>query len=250
MATGLDEIALITESGKTVSKAEEEKASSLMQQRLSGIPMAYIIEKKEFYGHEFHVTPSVLIPRPDTETLVECAIELAKNFSHPTILDLCTGSGAIATSVSYALSTPVAISDISEEALAIAKANYKAIIGTFPEARCGNLLEPWQDCKFNLILSNPPYLTDAWYEETDKDVKAEPRIAFLGGGSDGLDIIRDIISSAPAVLDKGGYLALEIDYRQAEICGSLLEKNGFEEISIVKDLANKERVIYGRRLPE
>ena len=246
LATGLDAIAQITKSRRNVTAEEEAKAMNFLNERLSGTPMAYITGEKEFYGHSFHVTPSVLIPRPDTETLVEKAVEIAKNFPCPRILDLCTGSGAIAASVSYALSMPVAISDISPDALAIARENYRIITGKEAEWREGDLLNPWKGEHFDMILSNPPYLTASWYEETDSCVKSEPEIAFLGGGNDGLDIIRKIIATSPDILNKGGYLMLEIDYRQSEICGSLLEKSGFSEISVLRDLAGKERVIYGR----
>ena len=175
---------------------------------------------------------------------------LFPGFQNPRILDLCTGSGAIAASVAYALSIPVSFSDISDSALSIAKENYKTITGMDGDGRLGNLFEPWNGSSFDIIISNPPYLTDIWYEETDKDVKAEPVNAFIGGGEDGLGLIRAIIAFAPEYLSESGILALECDYRQMGICGSLLEKSRFTDIHIIKDLADKERVIYGRRLPE
>lgn len=250
LATGLDDIHQITESGMELSKKEEEEALRLMERRLKGTPMAYITGEKEFYGHSFKVSPSVLIPRPDTETLVEEALAASSLFPSPAILDLCTGSGAIASSIAYALKKPVAFSDISEEALAIAKENYRRITGEEPDARCGSLFAPWKGHLFDIIVSNPPYLTDSWYQETDKDVKAEPLLAFIGGGEDGLSLIRSIISSSPLFLNEGGFLMLECDYRQTGICGSLLEKSGFTDIRIVKDMAGKERVVYGRRFSE
>ena len=250
LATGLDEIHQITESGMEISKEMYDKAESLLRMRLEGIPMAYITGEKEFFGHTFHVNPSVLIPRPDTETLVETAIKLARNFREPRILDLCTGSGAVGTSIAYALSRDVAISDLSENALKIAAENYLRITGKQPDARLGNLLAPWKGSVFDIIATNPPYLTDRWYEETEISVKKEPEMAFLGGGDDGLAIIREIIASSPDFLSPNGVLAIECDYRQIEICGSLLKINGFSDIHIVKDLGDKERVIYGRRLPE
>ncbi len=250
LATGFDDIHQITCSEAEIDESTCEKAFSLLSKRLSGTPMAYITGEKEFYGHSFLVSPAVLIPRPDTETLVETVISLSSRFDDPEILDLCTGSGAIAASVAYALSSPVSFSDISPEALEIAKENYRRITGKEGDGRLGSLFQPWAGCVFDIIASNPPYLTDLWYEETDKDVKAEPVTAFIGGGEDGLGLIRSIIETAPSHLKENGILALECDYRQMRICVSLLERNGFTDIQIVKDLADKERVIYGRRLPE
>ena len=216
--------------------------------RLEGVPMAYITGKKEFYGYTFSVNSDVLIPQPDTEILVETALGALKG--NEKVLDICTGSGAIGASIAFALRRPVALSDISEDALRIARENYRNITGSDADARCGNLLEPWQGSTFDIIATNPPYLTKSWYEETEKDVKAEPMGAFIGGGEDGLSLIRSIISSSPEFLSPNGVLAIECDYRQTRICGRLLENNGFTDIHIVKDLADKERVIYGRRLPE
>lgn len=250
LATGLDEIHQITESARVITDDMHEKALSILGKRLSGTPMAYITGEKEFYGHVFKVTPSVLIPRPDTETLVECAIESSRDFRKPRILDLCTGSGAVAASVAYELKLPVALSDISPAALEIAKDNYRRIVGEMPDARLGDLFEPWRGSAFDIIVSNPPYLTDSWYEETEQDVKAEPVNAFIGGGPDGLDLIRNIVGKAKEFLSPNGILALECDYRQIGICGSLFENNGFSDVHSIRDLANKERVIYGRRLPE
>ena len=250
LATGLNDVKQITESGSDVSKEAEEKAFEILEMRLSGMPMAYISGEKEFYGHSFHVTPDTLIPRPDTETLVDTVLTLAAESESPEILDLCTGSGAIAASVAYALKRDVAFSDISKNALEIAKENYERITGRKGDGRLGSLFMPWSGMQFDIIASNPPYLTDKWYEETDKDVKAEPESAFIGGGADGLDLIREIVATAPSYLRNNGILAMECDYRQIGICGSLLEKSGFRDIHSVRDLAGKERVIYGRRLSE
>ena len=128
----------------------------------------------------------------------------------------------------------------------IAIENYRTICGQVPDAREGNLLEPWKDKKFDIIVINPPYLTDNWYIETDKDVKAEPVAAFIGGDDDGLGLIRRIISESPDYLKENGYLAIECDYRQIALCANLLRMRGFSSIGVDKDLSGKERVIYGR----
>ena len=246
LATGLDDIHQITESGKEITDEEKDKAFSLLAKRLSGTPMAYITGEKEFYGHVFSVNHATLIPRPDTETIVERAIEIAKTIEKTRILDLCTGSGAIGASIAYALSSDVALSDISEDAIEMASGNYERICGKAPDARVGSLFEPWHGEKFDMIVTNPPYLTDKWYEDTDKDVKAEPVAAFIGGGDDGLDLIRCIIEKSPEFLSEHGYLLIECDYRQIALCGNLLRTRGFSSIGIDRDLAGKERVIYGR----
>ena len=250
LATGLDEIHQITESSMKLDDETVRKAEKLLETRLSGVPMAYITGEKEFYGLPFHVSDSVLIPRPDTEILVDTAIELSRNFSNPRILDLCTGSGAVGSAIAHELSLSVALSDISEKALSTAKENYLRNTGHEAYAREGNLFEPWTGSIFDIIVSNPPYLTESWYEETEKDVKAEPRLALVGGGDDGLDIIRKIILKAPSYLSEDGFLAIECDYRQTDICGKLLKMAGFSDIQIRKDLAGKERVVYGRRNPQ
>ena len=180
----------------TDDKAEE--IDSMLDKRLSGFPMAYIIGEKEFYGLTFKVTPDVLIPRPDTEIIVQKAIEIAKSKKKESnndiaILDLCTGSGAIATAIAYETGEDVSFSDVSQRALDIAIYNYKNIIGRTPNARLGSLFSPWEKAPFDIIVTNPPYLTDKWYLETAIEVKKEPKLALLGHGDDGLDLIRSII---------------------------------------------------------
>ncbi|MDY5931471.1 MAG: peptide chain release factor N(5)-glutamine methyltransferase [Candidatus Ornithospirochaeta sp.] len=245
-ATGFDQLRQIAEGSSEIPDEKCKEAFDMLSRRLSGTPMAYITGKKEFYGNTFSVSPSVLIPRPDTETLVEAALDKARLFSSARILDLCTGSGAVGVSIAKASGLDVFLSDISEDALSIASQNYRTIIGHDGDIRKGSLFEPWKGMRFDIIASNPPYLTEKWWEETERDVKAEPLIAFIGHGDDGLDIIRRIIDESPLYLAEGGFLMLECDYRQTSSCAILLENRGFEGISIVKDLAGKERVVYGR----
>lgn len=230
-----------------VGEKDAAEAISLIEKRASGYPMAYITNEKEFYGHSFYVDENVLIPRPDTEVIVEKAIEIAKSENKRRVLDLCTGSGAIGTSIAYEIKQKAAISDISEKALAIARDNYRKITGEEPDARLGDLFEPWDGEVFDIIASNPPYLTEGWYEEVDPDVKKEPKIALVGYGEDGLDIIRRIISGSKRYLAEDGVLLIEGDYRQMEYCAKLFKSEGFEDVAILKDLAGKDRVVYGRR---
>ena len=247
MASGFDDIAQIVHADDEIDADTEAKARRILGKRLSGTPMAYITGEKEFYGLPFSVNEDVLIPRPDTETLVDAAIECASSFENPRILDLCTGSGAVGTAIAHTLSVPVALSDISEKALRTAAENYSRITGREPEARLGSLFEPWEGVSFDIIATNPPYVTDKWYEEVDKDVKTEPKLALIGGGDDGLDIIRKIIAEAPEHLNDGGYLLIECDYRQIALCARIMKQAGLGHIAVKKDLAGKERVIYGRK---
>ncbi len=245
--TGIDRIHQIIDLDKEIEEESADDALRLMKKRASGYPMAYITGTKEFYGHTFCVNESVLIPRPDTETIVETALMIAKRFSSPRILDLCTGSGAIAASLAYELKSDVCLSDISHAALEVAVSNYERITGLKAMKREGDLLSPWLGMQFDIIVSNPPYLTSLWYEEVDEDVKKEPKLALVSDSGDGLDIIRRIIAQSPDYLIKGGYLLLEGDYRQMESCAKILSNSGFADVNIVKDLAGKNRVVYGRR---
>lgn len=233
-----------------VPSEKEQEALALIQKRVQGYPMAYITNEKEFYGNIFYVDENVLIPRPDTEVIVEKTIELSRHFERPRILDLCTGSGAIAASVSKETGLDVAFSDISEKALAIAERNYSKITGKKPISKLGDLLLPWMGHQFDIIASNPPYLTDNWYEEVSEDVKKEPRLALVGFGEDGLDIIRKIVKESKSYLSPGGFLLIEGDYRQMDYCVKLFKSEGFSDAGILKDLAGKERVVYGRRNSE
>lgn len=243
----LSAIQQIMKSEDEISPGEAEEALKLIKKRASGYPMAYMTNEKEFYGNLFYVDENVLIPRPDTEVIVEKTIELSRQFENARILDLCTGSGAIATSVSNATGLDVCFSDISDKALSIAEKNYSAITGKKPHSKLGDLLSPWTGYEFDIIASNPPYLTDDWYEEVSDDVKKEPKLALVGFGDDGLDIIRKIVKDSKDYLVPGGFLLIEGDYRQMDYCVKLFKSEGFSDVGILKDLAGKERVVYGRR---
>ena len=244
---GFSPLKQITDKNEEVSQKTADEATSMMEKRASGYPMAYITGVKEFWGMEFKVNDNVLIPRPDTETLVEVAVDLyIENNLQGEILDLCTGSGAVATAIAKELGKDVKLSDISPSAAETAKENYERLIGRTADIRVGDLFEKWEGCKFSLIVSNPPYLTDTWCNEVDEDVKKEPRLALYGFDEDGLGIIRRIIADSGKFLEKGGYIALECDYRQCSTLAKLLETEGYSGVNIKKDLAGKDRVIYGK----
>ena len=244
---GFSPLKQITDKNEEVSQKTADEATSMMKKRASGYPMAYITGVKEFWGMEFKVNDNVLIPRPDTETLVDVAVDLyIENNLQGKILDLCTGSGAVATSIAKELGKDVKLSDISPSAAETAKENYERLIGRTADIRVGDLFEKWKGCKFSLIVSNPPYLTDTWCNEVDEEVKKEPRLALYGFDEDGLGIIRRIIADSGKFLEKGGYIALECDYRQCSTLAKLLETEGYSGVNIKKDLAGKDRVVYGK----
>jgi len=236
----------------------------LITRRLGGECVAYILGKKEFRGFEFLVNPSVLVPRPDTETLVEAALEIqgtgnsgdgaAADGGRRLVLDLCTGSGAIAISLKREMpELEVWAADISAEALQIAEANAQRLLppdsirflrGNLFEALTASVPRVSVSPLFSLIVSNPPYVPTEEIKTLSREVQKEPRLA-LDGGADGLDIIRKIIAAAPDYLCPGGWLLLEADPGQMKSIAGLLEENGFAGIQTYRDLAGRERVIGG-----
>lgn len=245
---GLSDIQLITRQDQETKPDAAAKILKAADERLEGRPMAYITGEKEFYGYQFHVTEDVLIPQPDTETLVETALSLLKKKENASVLDLCTGSGAIITSLKLEKPEIAAFfSDISKEALKIAEDNYSRLTGENAEARWGDLFSPWTGFSFDMITANPPYVTEKWYEDVSEEVKREPKLAIVDSAHDGLGITGRIIREAPKFLKDDGILILEADYRQHEEIRKLLLLSGFGDIKTERDLAGLERVSYGRK---
>lgn len=215
--------------------------------RAKRMPLAYIIGSRGFYGLEFEVTPAVLIPRPETEILVETTIRLLGE-KPCVIADLGVGSGAIA--VSLAVSLPEAhlyCTDTSHEALDSARRNAeKHGVGDRIHLREGNLLEPLDDLSFDVIVSNPPYIRADEIDLLQPEIALyEPRAA-LDGGRDGFDFFRRIVPESPGFLKLDGFLLVEVGMRQSgEVC-ALFRKNGYLDVHTVNDYAGIERVIVGR----
>ncbi|MGC3963188.1 MAG: peptide chain release factor N(5)-glutamine methyltransferase [Rhodocyclaceae bacterium] len=210
-----------------------------------GEPVAHIIGEREFFGRMFHVTADTLIPRPDTEIAIECALECLHDLASPDVLDLGTGSGVIA--VSLALECPradVTAVDASAAALAVARHN-ASTLGARMRSLAGSWFEPVAGERFHLIVSNPPYIEEQDAHLSRGDVRFEPRTA-LASGADGLDDIRHIVREAPAHLADGGWLVLEHGYDQASRVRALLVQAGFVDVSSRRDLASIERVTSGR----
>lgn len=207
---------------------------------IEGEPIQYILGTQEFMGIEFLVNKNVLIPQPDTEILVEETIKLAKTMNKPKILDLCTGSGAIAVAIKkYMPEAKVWASDISKEALKIAKQNDKENRIKFIES---NLFENIKE-KFDIIVSNPPYIKTEEIKTLSKEVQNEPKLA-LDGGQDGLDFYKKIVKEAIKHLNEDGYLCLEIGEDQREQVTKIIEQtNKYSKPQTIKDLGNNDRVI-------
>jgi len=246
-ATGFSREYILTYPDLPLDKQTLASYKSYIARRCEAQPVAYILGEREFYGRRFAVDPRVLIPRPDTETLVEQAIILLKEKSRPTVLDLCTGSGCIGITIAAEISTShVTLADISEDALAVANQNSHTILQRELESCQGNLFESLQNRKFHMIITNPPYLTGAWYDTTAAQVKREPYLALVGGGEDGLEIIRTIVDEAPDHLEPDGMLLIECDDRQNTKVAGLMEKAGFSSVTSTQDLAGCRRIVWGR----
>lgn len=239
---------IIVNDMEELSKLKEKQYFDAMKLLKSGIPIEHITHQKEFMKLNFFVDSSVLIPRQDTEILVEEVIKIAKKINAKTILDLCTGSGAIGISIAkYLPEVQVVATDISNDALNIARKN-----ATINEVQNqiifinSDLFTNLETQKFDIIVSNPPYVKTKVIENLDVQVKKEPHIA-LDGGEDGLDFYRKIIKESYQYLKYNGYLCLEIGFDQKDdVINIFNEANNFKNIYCKKDLGNNDRVIVGQ----
>lgn len=227
----------------------------LIDRRAEGEPLQYIVGEQEFMGLSFNVNEAVLIPRQDTETLVETALSFAKNKKGSiSILDMCCGSGAIAISMAYFLpKSKLTACDISEAALNVARSNAKK---NGVEKKI-NFIEsdlympvqkkkPMKD-KFDMILCNPPYIPSDVIPTLQREIKDHEPVAALDGGEDGLDFYRKMVTDSAVHLKKGGYILFEIGHDQADEVTALLEEEGcYKDIFTHKDMARSDRVITAR----
>ena len=250
-ALGLDRIRLIVESRRPLAPAELGRFRDLIKRRRGGEPIAYILGRREFFGLEFRVDARVLIPRPDTETLVEVALERTRSRDmFGNALDLCTGSGCVA--IAFAKQRPtwrVTATDLSEAALALAFENAQRLGAIFGmHFAAGDLFDAIAaDQRFDLITANPPYVSGAEVAKLDKSIRDfEPKLA-LSSGEDGLDLIRRIVADAGPRLAPSGVLALEVQYDQADRVAELFAAAGFVDLDKRRDLGGHERVVSGVR---
>ena len=240
---GITRVGLITGSERTLTEQEAQQLAALVGRRLDGEPIAYIVGEREFFGLRFQVSPAVLIPRPDTELIVELALERLPQGGR--LLDMGTGSGAIAVSCAHSRrDAQVTALDLSEDALAVARANAAANGVTVRFLR-SDWFDAIQNERFELIASNPPYIASGDEHLSQGDLRFEPTGA-LTDHADGLSALRSIVDGAPAHLEPGGWLLLEHGYDQADAVRDLLQQRGFQDVQSWRDLADIERVSGGR----
>ncbi|MCB2311148.1 peptide chain release factor N(5)-glutamine methyltransferase [Clostridium tagluense] len=228
---------------------QEEEFSQLIQLRKSKMPIKYILGECEFMGMNLIVKPGVLIPRPDTEILVEEVIKHINEKDYTQVCDVCSGSGAIGIAIAeFIKGVEVMLYDISYDAIAVAKLNIERFdLASRVNEQHSDLLQSAieQNKKFQVVVSNPPYIRETVIPTLMEDVKNyEPYIA-LSGGKDGLEFYRRITEESLQVLEKGGLLAFEIGYDQREEVQDILLKSGFKSIECIKDLSGNDRVIKG-----
>ncbi len=230
-----------------IAEAEASELHRMVQQRKNGEPLQYILGEWEFYGLRIFVGNGVLIPRPDTETLVDTVLGYAKNRKALRIADLCSGSGCIALALKANLPQAcVCAVEKSSEALAYLQKNVR-YHGDVVEIQCADVLHPETAAQLrdlDVIVSNPPYLTEHDMEVLQTEVRHEPEMA-LRGGADGLHFYREMTALWKNSLRSGGMLAYEVGMGQARDVAQILQAHGFAEIQIIPDLAGIERVVRG-----
>lgn len=244
---GVSRSQLMTHPERRLTGDERQRFEALIERRAGGEPVAYITGRREFFDLELKVTPAVLIPRPETELLVEKALERLPPPGRGGVLDLGTGSGAVALAIArHRPNAEVTAVDAWDDALAVARDNATRLA-------IGNVrfvLSDWfsalQGERFDLVVANPPYVAQGDPHLDAGDLRCEPRRALMAG-PDGLDAMRRIVAAAPEHLAPGGWLLLEHGYDQAGACRQLLERADFGEVFSAADLSAIERVSGGRR---
>lgn len=247
---GLPRYELLLASDALLNASEAELARALLERRAKGEPIAYIIGSKEFYGLDFKVSPSVLIPRPDTEILVEAAIDLLRNVPNPHVIDVCTGSGCIAIAIADQVkAAQVTAIDLSEEAVAVATENASRLgVGDRVEVLQGDLLSSYSGPMADMIVANPPYIPSREMPGLMRDVRDfEPHLALQGEGEDGLGLHCKILEQSLNILKPGGVLLMELGAGQAEFLSNKISF-GFAPVEFLKDYGGIWRVAKFVRL--
>jgi len=234
---------LVINSEQEVNLTLEKKYNNLLNKLISNVPLQYIINSQEFMGLKFYVDENVLIPRQDTETLVQEVLKIIDSKRNYKILDMCTGSGAIAVSLAKSVfDANITAIDISVEALKVAEKNAKINdVKDKIEFIESDMFSKVSE-KYDILVSNPPYVDEEHMKLLSKEVKKEPQIA-LDGGEDGLKFYKIIAAEGKKHLNSHGWLFLEIGYNQKEQVCEILSNQGYKNIVCVKDLAGNDRVI-------
>lgn len=247
-ALGCSRITLLTDSARPLEPGELARFKAMVLRRRRREPVAYILGRREFYGRAFKVDARVLVPRPDTEILVEVALrETRSRDLYVRALDLCTGSGCVALTLAKERPTSSFVAvDVSSDALAVASENALRLGAYNVALKQGDLFVPVQGARFDLVTANPPYVTTHEITTLEADVRDhEPHLA-LDGGADGLDLVRRIVDEAPSYLVPGGVLAMEIGADQGPATVELFTRRGFGGVRIDKDYGKRDRVVSGR----
>lgn len=252
--TGIRRTFFLCDREQLCTREQAEWYQELIEKRMNFVPLQYLTGEQEFMGLSFLVNPHVLIPRQDTEILVEEVVRQLKRNSDQAVLDMCTGSGCILLSLVYFCNLKRAVgADVSEEALEVAKQNEERLCrngdfnrkGIALEWICTDMFEKIEE-KFDCIISNPPYIPTSLIETLAEEVKDYEPYQALDGREDGLSFYRILAREAGNYLYSGGMLCLEIGFDQGEAVAALLEQYGFFDIQIKKDLAGRNRVCLGR----
>lgn len=250
-ARGCQRIKLYTEYDAPLTQEERAAMRELVMRRATLEPVAYLVGFREFFGLDFEVQPGVFIPRPDTETLVVTALEVASEIDNPRILDICTGTGCIPVAIAANCpSSQLTVVELDESVHAIAQRNVQQHeLESRITVLQGDLFAPLAaNSVFDVITSNPPYVTDAEMQTLQPDIRNhEPHLA-LRAGADGLDVVRRLIAEADPFLESGGALLLEIGSAQADAVVSLFAAAGtYEPARIAQDLGGRSRVVWGQK---
>ena len=246
-ALGRSRTWLLAHGDDGIAAAEAARFTALVDRRAAGEPVAYLTGSRGFWTLDLAVTPATLVPRPETELLVELALERIPADAEARVADLGTGSGAIALAIAKERPRArVVATDASEAALEVARGNARRHRIGNVEFRHGDWLAPLQGERFDLVASNPPYIALGDPHLDEGDLRFEPPSA-LSSGSDGLDAIRAIARAAPAHLRAGGWLLLEHGWEQGGAVRALLHEAGFAEVATERDLEGRDRVTLGRK---
>jgi len=230
------------------SLPEQHMYLDLLRRRQSGEPVAYLTHRREFFGLELKINHHVLVPRPETETLVQCVLDVLADNSAARIADLGTGSGAVALALaSQKPQARIVATDASSDALALARENAERLGIDNVTFMAGDWLVPLSGLTFDLIASNPPYIAEDDPHLSRDGVRFEPKPALVSG-KDGLDAIRHLVTESPACLETGGWLMIEHGFDQGEAVRGLFTEVGFIDVVTHRDLGGNERVTIGKTI--
>lgn len=246
-AGGISKEKLFASLREKIPEDVEKGYVKLIEKRLSGLPVSYILGRKEFYGLQFYVDRRVLVPRPETEILIDHVLEILSFYPRSKeIHDTCTGSGCIPITLAYRFpGLSITASDISEDALEVCERNSRQLLGEPLPVFKSDLLESVPG-RFDIITANPPYLTENEIEEMKEANWPEPFLA-LCGGRDGLDLIRRLVPAALDSLRESGYLIIEAASPQCTEIEELFRASGYGDVRTIKDLGGRKRVVSGRK---